>query len=333
MKALAIKTFFILFSIIALSAAGVLGYAYYWYSSNTKPVSDVEQSTELVIKSGTTFADIAQELENKGIIKNAFAFRVWTKLSGEDVTVQAGAHTVSSHMTFKQLVKALSVGIQDVKILLKEGLRSEEIADILEQNLDKTAFDKDAFLKLAKQKEGMLFPDTYIFQKNISADAVFAVLNKQFETKYAQIAGPVDATEKKKIVIIASMLEREGKSDNDRPVIAGILLNRLNKQTEASGFLQIDATVQYALNETKRNTSTWWPTPRAQDLQVDSVYNTYKNPGLPPSAICNPGLSSLKAVINPQENNYVYYIHDNSGKAYYARTLVEHNQNIARYLR
>lgn len=331
MKSLALKTFAIIFTFCALIGIAVIGYAWFWYSANTQPVSAQEARTEFVIESGETFADIAQKLQDQGIIKNAFAFRLWTKLSGEEVTVQAGSHTVSPHMTYKELVKELALGISDVKVLLKEGLRAEEMADLLEQNLDKT-FNKAEFLKLSKPNEGMLFPDTYIFQKNTTAQVAFNKLNGEFEQKYTDLGGPESASEKKKVIILASLLEREGKSDVDRPVIAGILLNRLNKNTETAGFLQVDATLQYALNESRRNASTWWPSPRAEDKEVDSPYNTYKYQGLPPTPICNPGLSALKAAVNPQENDYLYYIHDNSGKAYYAETLDQHNRNIAKYL-
>jgi UPF0755 protein len=333
MKAFAIKTFAIIFSIIALVSAGVLGFAYYWYTSNTNPVSAQEAYTRYEVKSGATFNEVASELEEMGIIRNGTAFRVWSILSGEEVVLQAGEHRLSPHMTLKQITEELSVSMtEDARILIKEGMRLEEIAEILDEKLD-DSFNKNEFLSLAKPYEGMLFPDTYNMYTNTTPQKALETLNQQFERKYRELNGPANPEEKKRIVILASMLEREGKTDQDRPVIAGILNNRLTKQTEAAGLLQVDATVQYALNETRLNTNTWWPSPRPQDLQIESVYNTYKNPGLPPAPICNPGVSALKAAINPQENNYVYYIHDNSGQAYYARTLVEHNQNIARYLR
>jgi UPF0755 protein len=133
-------------------------------------------------------------------------------------------------------------------------------------------------------------------------------------------------------VVLASLLERETKTDAERPIVAGILMNRLDSDWP----LQIDAAVQYAVASEnckfKTENCTWWPILTLEDLSVKSAYNTYKNQGLPPNPIANPGLSSLKAAFNPKENDYWYYIHDNQGQIHYARTLVEHNSNIAKYL-
>jgi UPF0755 protein len=125
-------------------------------------------------------------------------------------------------------------------------------------------------------------------------------------------------------VILASILERETKTDAERPVVAGILINRLNLGMP----LQVDATVQYAVGTSKD----WWPILTLEDLKVNSLYNTYKYAGLPPGPIANPGLSSLKAAFNPAQTDYLYYIHDPTGQIHYAKTLAEQNANIAKYL-
>ncbi len=331
MKAFALKVFSIIFGVIALVIIGIVAVIYIWYNNNTQPVSETPQDTEIIVESGESFADIAQNLEEQGIIKNAFAFRVWAKLSGEAITVQAGKHTLSPHMTHTQIAHELLVGIEDVKILIKEGQRVEEIAEIFEINFDQT-FNKQEFLKLAKPNEGKLFPDTYIFQKSTSAQLAFEKLNTQFKQKYAELGGPTTPQEMNETLTLASLIEREGKTDVDRPIIAGILLNRLNNETETVGLLQVDATLQYAINENTKKSAVWWPIPTPADKEINSKYNTYKIKGLPPAPICNPGISALKAAINPQKSNYLYYIHDNSGKAYYARTFDEHDANIGRYL-
>jgi len=125
-------------------------------------------------------------------------------------------------------------------------------------------------------------------------------------------------------IILASLIERETKTDEERPVVAGILIKRLN-----SGWpLQIDASVQYAVGSEKE----WWPVLTLDDLSVKSGYNTYMNQGLPPTPIASPGLSSIKAAFNPEESDYWYYIHDTKGQIHYAKTLEEHNANIAKYL-
>jgi UPF0755 protein len=125
-------------------------------------------------------------------------------------------------------------------------------------------------------------------------------------------------------VTLASIIERETKTDAERPIVAGILINRLN----AGMPLQVDAAVQYAIGTSKD----WWPILGLTDLKINSPFNTYKFAGLPPAPIANPGLSSLKAAFAPTATSYWYYIHDSTGQIHYAKTLAEHNANIAKFL-
>ena len=132
-----------------------------------------------------------------------------------------------------------------------------------------------------------------------------------------------------RVVILASIVEREGLTDEDRPVIAGILLNRL----EIGWPLQADATLQYALGYQAQEKTWWKKVLTDDDKKVKSPYNTYANPGLPPGPISNPGIASIRAVIYPKKTEYMYYLHDPTGAVHYAKTLEEHNANVARYLR
>jgi UPF0755 protein len=314
---------------IILVIAGIaIGGSYWWYSTNTSPYSQDTTQQEIVIEEGETLGQAAQRLENDKIIRNAFAFRLWAKLTGDDYTVQAGSHKFSPSMTLLEVSQELTKGkiTNEVSLQFKEGLRVEEIDEVAKQGLDPAAYNSQDFLAKAKSREGTFFPNTYRFAKDATADDVMTKLNNEFEKKYKELQGPQDAAQKKRILIIASLLEREGKTNEDRPIIAGIINNRL----EINMALQLDATLQYALN-TKRN-NTWWPSPSVDDKAVNSPFNTYQNPGLPPSPICNPGESSLRAALHPQENNYLYYLHDTKGNAYYGKTLDEHNRNIAKYL-
>ncbi len=133
-------------------------------------------------------------------------------------------------------------------------------------------------------------------------------------------------------VILASLIEREAISDEERPYIAGILLNRI----EIGMPLQVDATVQYAIGS-KRCVSKidcdWWQTPTRADLEIVSPFNTYTFTGLPQAPIANPGIMSLRAALEPVDSDYLYYIHDPEGRIHYAETLEEHNSNVAQYLR
>jgi UPF0755 protein len=124
-------------------------------------------------------------------------------------------------------------------------------------------------------------------------------------------------------LILASLVEREVRVDTDRKIVAGIILKRL----KADWPLQIDATIQYVLG----NKNDWWP--KNIDTKFESKYNTYLNPGIPPTPICNPGLRSIEAVLSPQNTNYWYYISDDQGVTHFAKTLAEHNLNVDKYLR
>jgi UPF0755 protein len=330
MKRLIEETLFITLGIIFLIIAGIVGGSWWWYSSNTKPFSDDTTKQEIIVSPGSSFADVAENLESQHIIRNAFALRLWAKIAGDEVTVQAGKHQFSPSMKYEEIISELSVGIQDVKIRFNEGWRVEEMDSALKKNLGEQ-YDSKKFLDLARPRQGTLFPDTYEFHKTATADEVITILHDEFEARYKKLNGPADVENKKRVIIIASLLEREGVNDQDRPVIAGIIENRLKINGETAGLLQIDATLQYAIGYDK-NRGVWWRSPTPEDKEIDSPFNTYVVKGLPPTPICNPGEGSLAAAINPQKNNYFYYIHDASGKAYYARTFEEHDRNIAKYL-
>ena len=130
---------------------------------------------------------------------------------------------------------------------------------------------------------------------------------------------------------MASIIERETKTDEERPVVAGILINRL----DIDMGLQADATVQYAaasINCRAEEECNWWPILTKGDLAINSPYNTYRFRGLPPAPIASPGISSLRAAVSPEESDYLYYLHDADGGVHYAETLSEHNENVRIYL-
>ena len=176
-----------------------------------------------------------------------------------------------------------------------------------------------------------MFPDTYLIPKDATAADVAAKLEETFDAKVADellAQGEENNLSSEDVIILASLLEREAKTNEEKPIIAGILLNRL----EAGMPFQVDATVQYAKGyDTAQNT--WWPTVTVDDYQsVKSVYNTYLFVGLPPGSIANPGLESIKAAANPAQTSFFYYMHDREGKIHYAQTDDEHQRNIEMYL-
>ncbi|MDD4239695.1 MAG: endolytic transglycosylase MltG, partial [Desulfotomaculaceae bacterium] len=175
-----------------------------------------------------------------------------------------------------------------------------------------------------KRLEGYLFPDTYSFNIGESESIIVETMLKRFDREMAELGFEALAEENgislHQAVTIASLVEREAKADEERPLIAGVIYNRLN----ISMPLQIDATIQYALGENK-------PEIYYKDLEVDSPYNTYRNYGLPPGPIAMPGRASLLAAVNPADTDYLYYVAKPDGSHAFATTLAQHNVNKEMY--
>lgn len=277
---------------------------------------------------------IASNLEKEHLIRNAVAFRFLVAQLGITSRIQAGDYQIPQNLSAKDLAKLLTFGAIDVWVTFPEGQRIEQQAETIVNKLktddnDKYQFDKEQYLKAAE--EGYMFPDTYLVSKEASAGAVAEKLRDTFNAKVSKsllIKGLKNNLTQNQVVILASLIEREAKTPEERPIIAGILLNRL----KAGIALQVDATVQYAKGYNAAN-KTWWPGVTTDDYRsVKSPYNTYLNPGLPPGPICNPGLDSISAAAQPADTDYFYYVHDSKGKIHYAKTGAEHEANIQKYL-
>ena len=181
------------------------------------------------------------------------------------------------------------------------------------------------------RSEGYMFPDTYLIPRDATASAIAQMFLDNFNAKVTPQM-KADALKTgltfNQTITLASIVEREGRTNADRPMIAGILLNRL----KLSMPLQVDATLQYAIGYQPFEKSWWKSEISADDKNVDSPYNTYTNTGLPPGPISNPGLDSIKAAIYPTASDYLYYLHDKAGDVHYAKTIEEHDANIQKYL-
>jgi UPF0755 protein len=221
-------------------------------------------------------------------------------------------------------------------VTIPEGLRREEIAEKFISGLEKQGSEimhfRSEFLEESSDLEGYLFPDTYLFPRDVKASVVVSTLRNTFNMKMEEVGNNYPSGYGlNDIVTLASLIEREAITDEERPVVAGILYNRLTNNWP----LQVDATVQYAIANVRckdKVECSWWPKSLTrEDLEVDSPYNTYKYPGMPPFPISNPGLKSLIAAVNPTSSDYYFYIHVD-GKIYYAKTLSEHNENVRKYL-
>jgi len=315
------QIFFLIIFLFAL-------FSYLFFKQGSLPFNKNDKSTKIfVIAPGQPLQKIIDNLQKEDLIRSKIVFYLIVKQLKIDKKIQAGDFRLSPSMNAYEIAQTLTHGTLDVWVTLIEGTRKEEMAEVLNKKVNISELE---FIRLAK--EGYLFPDTYLIPKNADAQMVVNILENNFNqkfTKQMEEKGKNKSLTKEQIVILASLLEREAKNFKDKKIIAGILLKRL----KADWPLQIDATVQYALGYQSKEKSWWKKNLTSQDLEIDSPYNTYKNKGLPPTPISNPGLDSLTAVIEAEvETPYWYYLSDKKGVVHYAKTLEEHNLNIEKYL-
>lgn len=304
------------------------------YNQLLTPVSTQKSYKRFVITPGQPFSQIAKNLEKEKLIKSALAFRLLAAQLGIINKIQAGDFSLPTNLSSQELARLLTHGALDIWITFPEGQRIEQQAAIIDGKLNTPDNNQYQFNKneyIAQAQEGYMFPDTYLVSKEATAGAVVEKLRNTFENKVAKsllLEGIKNNLTQNEVIILASIIERESRSNEERPIIAGILLNRLKEGMP----LQVDATVQYAKGYDAGN-NTWWPQVTVKDYKsVDSSYNTYLHPGLPPGPISNPGIESIRAAAEPATTPYLYYIHDTNGKVHYARTGAEHNANIEKYL-
>ncbi|HBB64825.1 hypothetical protein A3K02_01905 [candidate division WS6 bacterium RIFOXYD1_FULL_33_8] len=300
------------------------------------PNNDSTEKVALEIDTGESVDSIVNKLVEEGILKEkwVYYFKLYLKLNDLSSKIQAGNYQIPLNLSIKEIAETIQQAKDlDIWVTIPEGLRKDEIANILSTELVKGGnanFSKEEFLALTTDTtyistlgipyvtsnlEGFLFPDKYAFSKDALTKDVLKKLVDTFISK-------VGINDTYQDIIIASMVEREAYNSEDRPLIADII-----KRRYAEGWLlQIDATLLYPKKDWKYVISN-------SDKEENNPYNTYKVQGLPPTPICNPGLSSINATRNPKPNNYYYYIHDTEGNVYFAETLSEHNRNIQTYLR
>ncbi len=304
---------------LALVLVAIYGGAKYLLT----PVADAGDEVRFVVAKGQGIATIGAKLEEAGLVRSKHAFRLYVQLNKLDTKLQAGSFTLSPTQSTPDIAQTLTEGTEDVWITLLEGWRREEIAEYLE-TVDLLEFDSAEFLELTSTYEGYLFPDTYLVPKEITTTALVDLFTNTFEKKIATI-GDFSPSELKRLVILASLVEREARGSEQMRRVAGILENRL----AINMALQVDATLQYVRGEVAGK---WWAPPLAADKDLKSAFNTYLNPGLPPRPIANPGLSALQAAHDPLESEDYFYLHAPTGEMYYAETYEEHLVNISRYL-
>lgn len=304
-------------TLCALCVIGVLLYA------NT-PRASFPAGEEIVIPPGASLTYIAAILDEEKVVRSAFLFRtVISFLEGES-SIHAGTHLFPEPLSTLGVAKALlaqETSVPPVRITIPEGSTLEEFDALITNALPH--IPKGTIIDLVG-KEGVLYPETYFFGEAATAEEVITTLREEGEAERSKLKAAIDAHEltENEIIVLASILEREANDEASMRMVAGILLDRLR----IGMALQVDATLYYLLGKESADLT-------SEDLEIDSHFNTYLYPGLPPSPIGSPGLMAIKAVLNPTPSPYLYYLTDSEGNFYYAETFDEHKENKAKYLR
>jgi len=262
-----------------------------------------QKDSILNVAQGESLRDISKELKDKKIISSRIAFEAFVIIYGGEKHILIGDYVFENRIPVFEVARKIAQkerNIIPVKITIPEGFDNLEIAETFSSKLKN--FNKEKFLVEAKNFQGYLFPDTYFFFSSDDDVDVFNYMRNNFSKKIKTIQKDLDASNRseKDIIIMASIVEKEAKGDNDRGIIAGILWNRISKNMA---------------------------------LQVDAAPETYKTKGLSENPICNPGLEAIEASIKPIKSSYFYYLHDKNGIIHYAKTFEEHKKNVTKYLK
>jgi UPF0755 protein len=302
------------------------------------------------VQPGETAGTVAVRLGEEGLIRDAELFRLYIRYQGADRGLEAGEYELSPSMTIPQIAERLQrAWAEEVMVTIPEGWRMEQIAALLEQ---RSVLPSQEFLDLAREGgfpyaclrdqppgatlEGYLFPDTYRLPAQTEGPDLIERMLENFERRITpQMRQDVAAQGLSlfQTVTLASIVEREGVVREELPLIASVYRNRLDQGMK----LDADPTVQYALGF-QPDTGLWWKRPMQLEEypEVESPYNTYLYPGLPPGPICNPGLAAIEAVIYPEESDYLFFLRNDvadDGSHVFARTLDEHESNRQQYQR
>ncbi len=275
------------------------------------------------VSTGESLEQITNNLYDMHVIRSPFWFRTTVIFLGGEKNVIAGDYLLDKAEGPADLAYRLTKGkfhLDIMRVTIPEGWNTFEIAEYLSKNL--IDFDKKSFVKLAQQKEGYLFPDTYFISPAIKPADFIEKMARNFNEKIPNISGLATTTYKlKDVITMASILEREARTMESRRIIAGILWKRLKMGMP----LQVDSSFLYINGKGTFDLT-------LDDLKIDSPYNTYQNKGLPIGPIGNPGTDSIFAAIHPIETKYLYFLTGHDGKMYYAKTFDEHKRNKIKYL-
>jgi len=317
------------------------------------PVGTDASLRSFSIEQGEIASTVSTRLQEEGLISDAEVFRLYMRYHGIDQRLAAGRFGLAPSMAMPEIAEKLQQPqVEEIIVTVPEGMRAEEVADLLNV---RSIMDGEAFLSMVRggsasahalgeysfvpdglvSLEGYLFPDTYRLPAQATpADLIRRMLDNFGRRVTPEVLAPATAAGRGlgQVVTMASIVEREARRADERPIIASVYWNRVSGACSAEtggAYLQADPTVQYAAG---RPGEWWWKPPSVEAYQqIQSPYNTYLRPGLPPGPISSPGLSAIEAAAEPAQTSYCFFLAMGDGSHVFAATLAEHQANVARY--
>lgn len=295
-------------------------------------ISETKEERLVITEPELADAALLEDLYDRGYFANALSYNIVKIAVALGVDVNAGAYALKPGMGAFAFLAAVSMP-EYTYITVQEGLRREQVAEVVGKALGWGQSEKDRFINdlplcSFTGGEGYFFPGVYLVHKDESPEMVRQRMAQRLQEALAELTSE-QATEVlnvRQILTIASLIQREAAGKGDMRLISGVIWNRLFEEMP----LQIDATLQYVKAE---NAKVWWPQVTGDDKYLDSPYNTYQNKGLPPGPIANPGRAAIEAALKPLDTSCMFYIHDNARNIHCASTYEAHKRNISYYLK
>lgn len=289
------------------------------------PPPDFPQGKIITVKSGVSLGQVSLLLKDEHLVRSRTFFEICARAVGGDKRILAGNYLFKepahSCVIAFRIARGIS-GIPSTRVTIPEGMSNKEVSAVLTKMLP--GFDSASFLDTARLKEGYLFPDTYFFSEGANVEDVIKTMSANFDEKIEPWKPIIESSGRslRDVIIMASILEKEATTDEDKELVSGILWKRI----KIGMPLQVDAAFMYLFGKKSSEIT-------QADLQVKSTYNTYRNKGLPGGPIGNPGLAAIRAAVRPKDSLYLYYLSDDKGIMHYAKTFAEHVANKGKYLK
>ncbi|MEL6860357.1 MAG: endolytic transglycosylase MltG [Pseudomonadota bacterium] len=324
-----LKSLIVLVLVLAVLAGGALGYGWFWLQGEVAKPGPIAHEVEFTIERGEGLASVANRLESEGLVEDLRVLRLKARLDDIESDIKAGSYVVPGRASVADILSQFVEGkVIEYRLTIPEGLTTAQILRRVE-----AANDLTGDLPEREFEEGVLLPDTYAFGAGTTRTqflermetAQDALLEEVWDTRQEglPISTPYEA------VILASVVEKETASADERPLVAGIFVGRMKKGMR----LESDPTIIYGVSkgEPLYNRSGQRRTLYRSEINRKTDWNTYQIDGLPKTPICNPGRDAIKAVLDPPQTDYVFFVADGKGGHLFAETYAEHKRNVAAY--